>query len=34
MSRTVSPSTSRLYGLLRVARVWRVSRATLSPAPA
>jgi putative transposase len=29
MSRTVSPSTSRPYGLLRVARVWRVSRATL-----
>src|SRR3954469_21657517 len=29
MSRTVSPSTSRPYGLARVGRVWRASRATL-----
>ncbi len=29
MSRTVSPSTSRPYGLLRVAQVWGVSRATV-----
>jgi transposase InsO family protein len=29
MSRTVSPSTSRPYGLLRMAQVWRVSRATV-----
>ena len=28
MSRTVSPSTSRPYGLLRVAQVWGISRAT------
>ena len=27
MSQTVSPSTSRSYGLARVSRVWRVSRA-------
>ena len=27
MSQTVSPSTSRCYGLARVARAWRVSRA-------
>ena len=27
MSQTVSPSTSRSYGLARVARAWRVSRA-------
>ena len=29
MSRTVSPSTGRPYGLARVCRVWRASRATL-----
>jgi hypothetical protein len=29
MSRTVSPTTGRLYGLARVARVWRLSRATV-----
>ena len=29
MSRTVSPATGRAYGLARVARVWRLSRATL-----
>ena len=29
MSRTVSPSTNRSYGLLRVAQVWSVSRATV-----
>jgi transposase InsO family protein len=29
MSRTVSPSTHRPYGLLRVAQVWSVSRATV-----
>lgn len=29
MSRTVSPSTGRPYGLARVARIWRVSRATV-----
>ena len=27
MSQTVSPSTSRCYGLARVSRAWRVSRA-------
>ena len=27
MSRTLSPSISRRYGLARVARVWNVSRA-------
>ena len=27
MSRTVSPFTSRSYGLARVSRAWRVSRA-------
>ena len=27
MSQTVSPSTSRYYGLARVSRVWSVSRA-------
>ena len=27
MSQTVSPSTSRSYGLARVSRAWRVSRA-------
>src|SRR3954453_14491274 len=30
MSRTVSPSSSRPYGLARVCRVWRASRATIS----
>jgi hypothetical protein len=29
MSRTVSPSSNRTYGLLRVAQVWSVSRATV-----
>ena len=29
MSRTVSPSTGRPYGLARVCRVWRASRATV-----
>ena len=29
MSRTVSASTNRPYGLLRVAQVWSVSRATV-----
>ena len=29
MSRRVSPSTSRAYGTLRVARLWGTSRATL-----
>ncbi len=29
MSRTTSPSTDRPYGLARVARTWRVSRATI-----
>ena len=29
MSRTVSPSIDRVYGLARVCRVWRVPRATL-----
>lgn len=29
MSRTTSPSTGRPYGLARVARIWRVSRATV-----
>jgi putative transposase len=29
MSRRVSPSTSRAYGILRVARLWGISRATL-----
>ena len=29
MSRKVSPSTAKLYGLLRVTRLWGVSRATL-----
>ena len=29
MSRTVSPSSSRPYGLARVCRVWRASRATI-----
>src|SRR5438128_9297885 len=29
MSRTVSPSSGRPYGLARVCRVWRVARATI-----
>jgi putative transposase len=29
MSRKVSPSTGRTYGLARVARVWGVARATV-----
>ena len=29
MSQTVSPATGRIYGLARVARVWRRSRATV-----
>lgn len=29
MSRTLSPSTSRPYGLAQVARIWRLSRATV-----
>ena len=29
MSRRVSPSTSRAYGILRVARLWGTARATL-----
>src|SRR5512134_519594 len=29
MSRAVSPSVDRLYGLVRVARCWNVSRATV-----
>ena len=29
MSRQVSPSTDKIYGLQRVARLWGVSRATL-----
>ena len=29
MSRQVSLSTNRVYGLQRVTRIWRVSRATL-----
>lgn len=29
MSRTISPSTGRPYGLARVARIWQVSRATV-----
>jgi len=29
MSRTASPATGRAYGLARVARVWRLSRATV-----
>src|SRR5512141_3227737 len=39
MSRAVSPSVDRVYGLARVARCWRVSRASLyrhrqaAPAP-
>ena len=29
MSRMVSPSTNRRYGILRLTRLWRTSRATL-----
>ena len=29
MSRAVSPSANRPYGVLRVTRLWRVSRATV-----
>ena len=29
MSRRVSPSTDQVYGLQRVTRIWRVSRATV-----
>ena len=29
MSQALSPATARAYGLARVARVWRLSRATL-----
>ena len=29
MSRAVSPSVDRVYGLVRVARCWNVSRATV-----
>ena len=29
MSQTLPPTTGRAYGLARVARVWRLSRATL-----
>ena len=29
MSRQVSPSTDRVYGLQRVTRIWSVSRATV-----
>ena len=29
MSQMVSPSTNRRYGILRVTRLWRASRATL-----
>ena len=29
MSRAVSPSTTRSYGVLRVTRVWGTSRATM-----
>ena len=29
MSQTLSPSFARCYGLARVARVWRVSRASV-----
>ena len=29
MSQQVSPSTAQVYGLLRVTRLWGVSRATL-----
>ena len=39
MSQTVSPSTSRCYGMARVARAWSVSRAVYcflkgTPSPA
>jgi putative transposase len=29
MSQAISPATGRAYGLARVARVWRLSRATV-----
>ena len=29
MSQTLSPSSARCYGLARVARVWKVSRASV-----
>ena len=29
MSRTVSPASGSVYGLARVCRIWRVSRATV-----
>jgi putative transposase len=29
MSQAISPATGRAYGLARVARVWRMSRATV-----
>ena len=29
MSRQISPSTDRIYGLQRVMRIWGVSRATI-----
>ena len=29
MSRQVSPSTERVYGLQRVTRIWGISRATI-----
>ena len=31
MSRQVSPSTDRVYGLQRMTRIWGVSRATIYP---
>jgi len=31
MSRRVSPSTGKMYGIERVARLWGVSRGTVSP---
>ena len=33
MSRTLSPSFARCYGLARVARVWKISRASISLSP-
>ena len=29
MSRAISPSSGKLYGLARVCRIWRVARATV-----